>query len=302
MGTKFNLKGIISFLLICFTLSLVAQNESNEAMVNKLYEIYKQDGVEKALEVYNQENTNKKFEGMAEPLNILAYRLMQDDKDLEAASILMQAQIDEYPGEANPYDSYSDVLLEMGKQDEALKNIEKSLNIAENTEHPENALVLEAGMAKKAIINNKDKQFNFLVGNWDNETHIFQNGKETGSEMTSNKISFDDQGSMLIIDHDDAGKDPCCKRIMVYDPVHDEFDVSYMRRTEPNGINDSKMKVKELSADHFEVIESYTNQENQEVKVKHDIKKNADNVDWIVYANNDKGWEKVRTMNLKKKK
>ena len=301
MGAISKLKFGIGFLLICFTTSLMAQDESNEAMVTKLYEVYKQNGVDEVLKVYNKENKNKEYEGMAEPLNILAYRLMQNENDLEAASTLMQAQIKEYPEEANPYDSYSDVLLEMGKKEEALKNIEKSLSIAENSEHPENNLVLEAGKAKKAIINNKDKQLNFLVGNWDNETHIFQNGEETSSNVSSNNISFDDAGSMLIIDHDDAGKDPCCKRILVYDPTNDEFDVSFMRRTEPNGINDSKMKVKEISADHYEVIESYMNAEDQEVQVKHDIVKNSDNVDWIVYASNDQGWEKVRTMNLKKK-
>ena len=86
----------------------------------KLYEVYKENGIEEALKVYDKENTNKKYEGMAEPLNILAYKLMQEDKDLEAASKLMQAQIKEYPEEANPYDSYSDVLLEMGDKKAAL--------------------------------------------------------------------------------------------------------------------------------------------------------------------------------------
>lgn len=301
MGTISKLKLAIGFLLICFTTSLMAQNESNDAMVHKLYEVYKQNGVDEALKVYNQENINKEYEGMAEPLNILAYRLMQQDKDLDAAARLMLAQIEEYPGEANPYDSYSDVLLEMGNQEEALKNIEKSLTIAENNEHPENNLILEAGIAKKAIINNKDEQLNFLVGNWDNETQIFQNGEQTNSSSTSNQISFDEQGSMLIIDHDDEAKDPCCKRILVYDPVHDEFDVSFMRRTEPTGINESKMKVKELSANHFELLESYTNDNNEQVQLKHDIQKNEDQVNWVVYTANDNGWEKIRTMNLKKK-
>ena len=61
------------------------------------------------------------------------------------------------------------------------------------------------------------------------------------------------------------------------------------------------MKVKEVEPDHYEMMESYTNDENKEVKVKHDIKKNADQVDWVVYNSNDDGWEKVRTMKLKRK-
>lgn len=301
MGAISKLKWGVSFLLICFTTSLMAQNENNEAMLTKLYEVYKEKGVDEVLKVYQKENTNTAYEGMAEPLNVLAYRIMQEEEDLQAAAVLLKAQIDEYPEEANPYDSYSDVLLEMGNQDEAVKNIEKSLAIAEKNEHIENNLVLEAGKAKLAILNNKDKQLNFLVGNWDNETQMYSNGEKTNSSNSSNKISFDETGSMLVVDHDTAGDKPCCKRVMVYNPVDDEFDVSYMRRTQPNGIKNSKMKVNEISSNHFEVIESYMNAKNEQVELKHDIVKNAGNVDWMVYTEGDNGWEKVRSMNLKKK-
>ncbi|GAA4646595.1 hypothetical protein GCM10023115_45570 [Pontixanthobacter gangjinensis] len=287
-------------MLIFFTASLFAQTV-NRSMEDELYETYKDKGAKEVLKQYEKNNPNKEYEGMAEPLNVLAYRLMQEEEDLKAAEMLLQAQIEEYPNEANPYDSYSDVLLEMGKKEEAKKYIEKSMKLASEKDTEENQLVMEAGKAKMAILENKDKQLNFLVGNWDNETRTYQNGKEMNSSKSTNKVSFDPSGSIMIVDHDGPDKDPCCKRVMVYDPTEDEFDIAYMRRNQTQGIYNSKMKVKEVEPGHYEMMETYTNNDNEEVKVKHDLKKNADEVEWIVYNANGDDWQKVRTMNLKKR-
>ncbi|MCB7480897.1 tetratricopeptide repeat protein [Christiangramia sediminis] len=291
----------ISLMLICFTTSLIAQNGAEDDMGTTLYDAYKDKGVKEVLKIYQQSNNNKEYEGMAEPLNVLAYRLMQEEEDLKSAEVLLKAQIEEYPDEANPYDSYSDLLLEMDKKEEARKYIEKSIAIAEKTNHEQNDLIIEAGKAKLAILDNKDKQMNFLVGNWDNETKVFQNGEEVNSSKSSNNISFDSSGSIMIVDHDTPGKKPCCKRVMVYNPVKDEFDVAFMRRDQPNGIYNSKMQLKEVEPDHFEMIEKYTNDNNEEVEVRHDIQKKSNEVEWITYNSKDSGWEKVRSMNLKKK-
>lgn len=300
MGAIIKLRWSISLILLCFTTSLLAQNEGL-MMADQLYETYKDKGAKEVLKVYKENNTNKDYEGMAEPLNVLAYRLMQDDKDLKAAEMLLQAQIEEYPNEANPYDSYSDVLMEMGKKDEAKKYIEKSLKLASEKETEENELVIAAGKAKMAMLENKDKQMNFLIGNWENETKTYRNGEEANSTVSSNNISFSDEGSIMIVDHNDTGNEPCCKRIMVYNPNEDEFDVAFMRRNQPNGIYNSKMKLRELGKDHLELMESYMNNENEEVTMKHDIIKKSNNVEWTTYASTDGEWEKVRTMNLKKK-
>lgn len=301
MGVISKLKWSFSLMLIFFTTSILAQKDE-QSMTDQLYATYKEKGAKEVLKVYEKNNSNKEYEGMAEPLNVLAYRLMQEEKDLKAAEMLLKAQLDEYPEEANPYDSYSDVLLEMGKKEEAKKYIQKSMKLAAAKDNEENKLVMEAGKAKMAILENKDKQLNFLVGNWDNKTQVYQNGKEVNSSNSTNQISLDEAGSIMIVDHDGPDKDPCCKRVMVYNPQEDEFDVAYMRRNQPEGIYNSKMKIKELEPGHYEMMESYTNSDNEEVKVKHDLKRNADNVEWIVYNSNDAGWEKVRTMNLKKKK
>ena len=300
MSTIIKFRWVISLLLLCFTTSLFAQ-KGGEKLTDKLYETYKEKGAQEVLKVYEKNNTNKEYEGMAEPLNVLAYRLMQNDKDLEAAEMLLKAQIDEYPEEANPYDSYSDVLLEMGKIAEAKEHIEKSLMLATQKDNEENQLVIEAGEAKMAILENKDKQLNFLIGNWENETKTYKNGEEIESSISSNKISMEAGGSILIVDHDDPGNQPCCKRVMVYDPNDDEFDVSYMRRNKPNGIYSSSLRVKEIAANQYKVTEKYTTNDNKEVKMKHDIVKKPNQVEWTTYASNDGKWEKVRTMNLKKK-
>ncbi|PTX42312.1 hypothetical protein C8P64_2740 [Christiangramia gaetbulicola] len=300
MRAIIKLRWSISIMLLCFSTSLLAQNEG-QIMADQLYKTYKQKGAKEVLKVYNENNTNKEYEGMAEPLNVLAYRLMQDDKDLKAAEMLLQAQIEEYPNEANPYDSYSDVLMEMGKKDEAKKYIEKSMKMASEKDTEENQLVIEAGKVKMAMLENKDKQMNFLVGNWENETKTYSKGEETNSSVSSNSISYSDEGSIMIVDHNDPGNKPCCKRIMVYDPNEDEFDVAFMRRNQPTGIYNSKMKIKELDPNHLELTESYTNNDDEEVTMKHDIVKKTNKVEWTTYASTDGEWEKVRTMNLTKK-
>ena len=66
------------------------------------------------------------YEGLQEPLNLLGYKLMMEDKDLETAEAVFKTQIEEYPEQANPYDSYGDLLLEKGEKEKAKKNILKN--------------------------------------------------------------------------------------------------------------------------------------------------------------------------------
>ncbi len=51
---------------------------------------------------------------------------MMEDKDLETAEAVFKTQIEEYPEQANPYDSYGDLLLEKGEKEKAKKNILKN--------------------------------------------------------------------------------------------------------------------------------------------------------------------------------
>lgn len=300
MGRKFKITWGIAIALFFLMLSMNAQ-EQVQASVDELYQVYKSNGVEAVLENYQKNNPNPTYQGLDEPLNILAYRLMQEENDLEAAKILFQAQIDEYPQEANPYDSFSDVLLEMDKKDEAVKYIEKSLAIAEKHDHEQDDLIMEAGLAKIAILENRDKQLNFLIGNWNNETQVYQNGEILNTTNSSNQISFDEAGSMLIVDHDTADNKACCKRVMVYSPLEDEFDVVFMRRSAPEGISSSKMKVKETGPDQYEIVESYLDDSNQQLRFKHDILKKDGSVKWAIYEETESGWNKSRTMNLTRK-
>ena len=57
---------------------------------------------------------------------------MMEDKDLETAEAVFKTQIEEYPEQANPYDSYGDLLLEKGEKEKAKKHFKKSAELAEN--------------------------------------------------------------------------------------------------------------------------------------------------------------------------
>lgn len=152
------------FLLLSFSVVLA---QDNKALNDELYKTYKEKGLEQTMKVY-KEKANKEYEGLQEPLNQLAYKLMMEDKDLEAAEKLFKAQIEEYPDEANPYDSYADLLLEKGNKEEAKKHFKKSAALAENISDKDEKLQMKrASLSKLAKLENRHKAMDILSGEWE---------------------------------------------------------------------------------------------------------------------------------------
>lgn len=68
---------------------------------------------------------------------------------------VFEAQIAEYSKEANPYDSYADLLLEMGNKAEAKKNLQKSVDIAKRSDTDLDKQIFRASTAKLEKLENK---------------------------------------------------------------------------------------------------------------------------------------------------
>lgn len=305
MKTTFQLRLMLSLVLICFTTGLMAQ-ETNQDLAQKLYQEYQQNGVDEALEMYNDSSAKgDEYTGLSEPLNILAYRIMMDSHDMEAAKKVFKAQIDEFPDKANPLDSYADFLIEQGDKDQAKEYLKKSIAIAENSNmDQEKTDVYRASKAKLAHLENKDRKLDFLVGNWNTDLTSYKDGKETNKStgFTTSADYNEDNGMMNVVIKNPSGT-PVAHRIVVYDALEDAYDMAYIDPTQPLGIRTSTIKVKDMGDNKYEFMEHYTTRDGKEKTVKHELVKNSDgNLEWVIYDKPDTGndWEKVAVYDYKK--
>ena len=88
------------------------------------------DGIEAALAEYDKlrSEQSEAYNFREMELNILGYELMGMDKNEEAAAVL-KLNLEQFPGSANPYDSYGDALLAIGDTANAILNFEKAFEM-----------------------------------------------------------------------------------------------------------------------------------------------------------------------------
>ena len=91
-----------------------------------VYVAYKEGGIKKALDHYTALKGESKTN--VQTLNMVAYMLMVQGK-LEEAKTLMEQNQQDYPKEANVYDSLGEVYGKMGEMDQAKAFYQKSLEL-----------------------------------------------------------------------------------------------------------------------------------------------------------------------------
>ena len=90
---------------------------------------------------------------------------------------------------------------------------------------------------------------------------------------------------------------------MVYNALEDGYDVAYINNNAPTGIEMSFMKLKDQGDGTYELIENYKDEEGNDKKYRHTLKKKSDNtMDWEVFESesNKEDWKKVYAMKMKK--
>lgn len=304
MRAKVNLKWMASMMLVILCFTAFGQDVSENPIEDQLYKEYKANGIDQSLKTYQKLNTDKTYNGYQEPLNVLGYKLMLEDKDLEAAKKVFEAQIAEYSSEANPYDSYGDLLLEMGNKIEAKKNFQKSVDIAKNSDEDLDQQIYRASIAKLAKIENKHRMFEFLDGASNVDVTNYDGDKVANKNQMHSTASYDDSGNILTINFTNKNNNPIGKRIVVYDAVEDQYDMAFFNTSEPMGIRMSHIKVKDLGNNKMELMESYVDRKGKEHSVRHEIIKKDDTVEWVVYQQDDdsKDWKKATVQNFNKSK
>lgn len=301
MGRLSKLKLGLSILLICFGTGLMAQEESEAEFQTELYKKYQQDGIDSAIESYRNTGSEKKFTFLNEPLNVLGYRLMGEG-DLKAAEKAFLAQIEEHPEEANPYDSYADLLMEKGEQKKAKENYEKALLIAENIEDLEQQQqMFEASGSKLAKLAGKGFDFQFLEGKWKTKRYDVRNGekslpREGNINFTANEDNSVLTGVMRSVNDNYQGS-----RLIAYDAMDEEYDMALVSNT-LTGIKTSTLKIDKSTPEEIVMMEEFE-EDGTKKKLKHIIKKNTDMVKWNIHdLSNGQSSNLVVEMEFKKEK
>lgn len=304
MRAQLNFKWILGIMLISLCSTVFGQDVTENTLQDQLYKEYKTNGIEQSLKTYQKLNTDKEYNGFQEPLNMLGYKLMLEDKDLEAAKKVFEAQIAEYGNEANPYDSYADVLLAMGNKAEAKKNLQKSIDIAKKSDTDLDQQIYRASKAKLAKLENKHRMFEFMDGKHDVEISNYDKGKLTNKNKFHSTASYDESGNILSVNFTNDANNSIGKRIVVYDAVEDQYDMAFLNATDPLGIRMSHVKVKDLGNNKVELMESYVDRKGNAHSVKHEITKSNGSVEWVIFEQDDvsKNWEKATVQNFNKSK
>lgn len=271
---------MISLLLIFFVSTGYTQETPEVSMEKKLYQEYKKNGVEKALKMYSESDMKgNEYTFLSEPLNQLGYHIMQQDNDLNAAEKIFMAQIDEYPNEANPYDSYADLLMAKGDEAGAKENYKKAISLSANMDDVEaKQRMLEASKPKLAKLEGAGNTLDFLEGTWNTKNYNIQNGNKTLSNEGT--VTFTKEDTMLKGKMIDKSGNYIGSRIIAYDAVNDEYDMAYIGSS-LSGIEPSTLKVEKATPEKVVIIESF--QENgKDRKVKHVLNRKGGEIAWDI--------------------
>uniref|UniRef100_UPI00404A52D5 serine hydrolase n=1 Tax=Gelidibacter sp. TaxID=2018083 RepID=UPI00404A52D5 len=97
------------------------------------------EGIEKAILFYKENKDNAEYYVSEEELIVSGYKFLQNE-NTDYAIKIFKLCIDVFPNNYNPYDSYAEALMTIGKNKEAIDNYKKSLELNPNNKNAENMI------------------------------------------------------------------------------------------------------------------------------------------------------------------
>lgn len=301
-----NLRRTISLMLMFFCATLFAQDvEKKPSIGDEIYQEYQQNGIDNAIQKYQELKANNPSEYHWDEweLNRIGYMLMEEG-DHDAAEKVFRLNMEEYPDAANPRDSFADYLLEKGDKEQAKKYLQEAISLGEKNDLEEEQSILMGSRAKLARLENKDRQLDFLLGNWDVDSNNFEDGMETGALSGKDEFLYNEDSTMVSVIHRNEADEIIGQRIIVYDPMDEAYDMAFINGEYPMGIETSSIKVKELGEGKHEFMEEYTNRNGEKKKMKHELVMAPNGeIEWLIFESGDteQDWKKVYVMNMKKR-
>ena len=272
-------------LLLIFSMGVLIAQETAD-ITEKIYQDYKKDGIEKALKNYDQTPVKgNQYTYLSEPLNQLGYRLMAEG-DLDAAEKAFLAQIDEYPNEANPHDSYADLLIEKGDKEKAKKHFQKAIELAGNIDDKEaKQQMLAASKPKLAKLEEKGTALKFMEGKWSTKNFGMQNGEKTLNNEGNVEFTSNEDNTILTgIMHNKEGK-YVGTRMLAYDAMDDEYDMVYVNNS-LTGIQPSTLKIEKSTPDEVVMIEKFE-ENGKKMVIKHILNRKSGEIAWDIHDLSD---------------
>jgi tetratricopeptide (TPR) repeat protein len=94
-------------------------------------EVIAKEGVEKGIQFYKAHREDSDYSISETDLIVAGYRYLHAGNAKDAAEVF-KLSIDVFPDKDNPYDSYAEALMTLGKNEEAIENYKKSLELNPN--------------------------------------------------------------------------------------------------------------------------------------------------------------------------
>ena len=102
-------------------------------------QVIDKEGIEKGISFYLEHvNDNDYYKDEVE-LIVAGYRYLHTGNAEDAAAVF-KLSIEVFPDKDNPYDSYAEALMTLGKNEEAIKNYKKSLELNPNNNNAKTML------------------------------------------------------------------------------------------------------------------------------------------------------------------
>ncbi|MFK7925959.1 MAG: serine hydrolase [Bacteroidia bacterium] len=140
-----------------------------KSVANTIGAVIEKEGISKGLALYEEIKDESIYYLSESEINVLAYGFLQAGKTDEAVSVF-KLNVEAFPNAFNVYDSYGEVLLVLGKKEEAIENYKQSILL-----NPDNQNGLE--VLKGLGVDTDDigikvplKQLKLLVGEYKAET------------------------------------------------------------------------------------------------------------------------------------
>lgn len=108
----------------------IPQKSISKLLLDKI----EKEGINSGIQFFNKFKKDENYYVNEEELNIVSYKLMQSANDESAAEVL-KLGISYFPNSFNLYDSYGEVLLNLGKIDQAIENYKKSIELNPNNKN-----------------------------------------------------------------------------------------------------------------------------------------------------------------------
>ncbi|MDU8886241.1 serine hydrolase [Yeosuana sp. MJ-SS3] len=99
-----------------------------QSVANSLFAIIEKDGIEAGLAHYNNVKDADDYDLNEGEMNTMGYQLLQSGKVEEAAEVF-RLNVEVFPESPNVYDSYAEALMYQGKNDLAIENYKKSVEL-----------------------------------------------------------------------------------------------------------------------------------------------------------------------------